>query len=97
MSFFKEIEGGAAILVENGVYKQVPLYSRDGYLYAKTGGGFVRLMADASTTKAKLRLDFMSFDQPLFRDPLGRLCTSEAKGAKPLEPPKAKLLLGGPE
>lgn len=95
MSFFKEIEGEAAILVENGVYKQVPLYSRDGFLYAKIGGGFVRMMADGATTKAKLRLDFMTFDKPLYRDPLGRLCTADVAGAKPLEPAKAQLLLGG--
>lgn len=96
MSFFKEIEGEAAILVENGVYKQVTLYSRDGYLYARTGGGFVRLMADGATTKTKLKLDFMSFEQPLHRDALGRLCTAEVKGSVALEAPKAKLLLGGP-
>lgn len=32
MSFFKQVEGEAAVLVENGVYKQVDLYTRDGYL-----------------------------------------------------------------
>lgn len=95
MSFFQEIEGEAAVLVENGVYKQVPLYSRDGYIYAKIGGGFVRLMADGATTKSKMRLDFMSFDQPLFRDALGRLCTETVSGAKQLEPAKQQLLLGG--
>lgn len=65
MSFFKEVEGEAAVLVIGGVYSQVPLYTRDGYLYAKYGSGFVRLMADGATTKAKLRLDFMSFDGAL--------------------------------
>ena len=53
MSFFKEIEGDAAIVVENGVYRQVPLFERDGYIYAKIGSGFVRIMADGATTKAK--------------------------------------------
>lgn len=95
MSFFQEIEGEAAVLVENGVYRQVPLYTRDGFLYAKTGAGFVRLMADGATTKAKMRLDYMSFEKPLFRDALGRLCTADVKGAKALEPAKAQLLLGG--
>lgn len=61
MSFFKQVEGEAAILVNNGVFSQVDLYSRDGYLYAKHGSGFVRLYADGSTSKAKLRLDFMSY------------------------------------
>lgn len=94
MSFFKEIEGEAAILVENGIYKQVPVYTRDGYLYAKISGGFVRIMADGSTTKAKLRLDFMSWEGRLHRDSLGRLCTGEVPGAKALEPAKVQQLLG---
>lgn len=95
--FFQEVEGEAAILVENGVFKQVPVYTRDGYIFAKVAGGFVRLMADGSTTKHRMRLDFMSWEGPLFRDPLGRLCTSEAAKANPLDPAKAQLLLGGPE
>lgn len=94
MSFFQEIEGEAAVLVENGVYRQVPIYTRDGYLYAKTGGGFVRLMADGATTRAKMRLDFLSFEKPLYRDGMGRLCTVDVKGALALEAPTAQKLLG---
>lgn len=96
MSFFKHVEGEAAILVSGGVYSQVDLYTRDGYLYAKHGSGFVRLMADGSTTKAKLRLDFMSWSGRLFRDGLGRLCTSEREGPKALLPDVTqKALFGG--
>lgn len=95
MSFFKEVEGEAAILVENGIYKQVPVYTRDGFLYAKVGGGFARIMADGSTTKAKLRLDFMSWSGPLFRDAMGRLCSAEVPGAKALDSDRAQKLLGG--
>lgn len=95
MSFFQEVEGEAAILVESGIYKQVPLYTRDGYLYAKVSGGFVRLMADGATTKAKLRLDFMSWDGPLKRDSLGRLCTDAVKDAVALPGDTTQKLLGG--
>lgn len=95
MSFFKEVEGEAAVLVENGIYRQVPLYTRDGYLYAKSSGGFVRLMADGSTSKAKMRLDFMSWEGPLYRDPLGKLCSPDVAKAIPLPTEKAQLLLGG--
>lgn len=85
------------MLVIGGVYSQVPLYTRDGYLYAKYGSGFVRLMADGATTKAKLRLDFMSFDGALYRDALGRLCTDGAKGTlKALDGDAKTMLLGGP-
>ena len=94
MSFFKEVEGEAVILVQNGVYKQVPVYVRDGYLYAKISGGFVRIMADGSTTKAKMRLDFMSWSWPLFKDNMGRLCTSEVTGAKALDSNHTQKLLG---
>lgn len=73
MSFFKQAEGEAAILVERGVYKQCDVYLRDGYIYAKTGGGFVKLMADGSTTKARCRLVELSWSSNLFRDGLGRL------------------------
>lgn len=94
MSFFKQVEGEAAVLVENGTYKQVDVYTRDGYLYAKVGSGFVRIMADGSTTKAKMRLDFMSWTGPLYRDKLGRLCAGDVDGATALEPAKKQLLLG---
>lgn len=96
MGFFQHVEGEAAVVVENGVYKQVDLYTRDGYLYAKTKGGFVRLFADGSTTAVKMRLDHMSWDGALFKDPMGKLCTSDVRGARQLEAPKAWLLLGEP-
>jgi len=96
MSFFKQVEGEAAILVNNGVYTQVDLYTRDGYLFAKHGSGFVRLMADGSTSKAKLRLDFMSWEGGLHRDSLGRLCSPEKTGAKPLDDGRRQALLGAP-
>lgn len=97
MAFFKEVEGEAAILISNGVYRQVPVYTRDGYLYAKHGGGFVRLMADGSTTKDKMRLDYMTWEGELRRDTYGRLCTGEVSGSKSLEPERKTLLLGAPE
>ena len=96
MSFFKQIEGDAAILVENGVYKQVDLYSRDGYLFAKVGSGFVRLMADGSTTKHKLRIDFMSFEGELGSDGLGRLVTKDSPKFRALPTERQTLLLGAP-
>lgn len=94
MSFFKQVEGEAAILVNNGVFSQVDLYSRDGYLFAKHGNGFVRLYADGATSKAKLRLDFMSYGGLLCRDSLGRLCDSRHKDAQPLTGEATQKLLG---
>jgi hypothetical protein len=97
MGFFKQVEGEAAIVVINGVYKQCDLYERDGYIYAKTAGGFVRLMADGSTTRAKMRLDFMTWTGSLCRDSIGRLCSPDVAGSRTLESNKAQLLLGSPE
>lgn len=84
VSFFREVEGEAAIVVHNGVYRQVPVYTRDGYLYAKVGSGFVRLNADGSTTKHQVRLDFLSWTGPLHKDNLGRLCLPEVPKSKRL-------------
>lgn len=94
MSFFKDIEGEGAIVVIAGVHKQVTLATRDGYIFAKVAGGYVRLMEDGSTSKAGMRLDYMTFDGELRRDAFGKLCTSEVSGAKPLDAPKAQKLLG---
>jgi hypothetical protein len=99
MSLFQEIEGAAAVLVENGIFKQVPLYQRDGFIFAKASGGFVKLMVDGSTTKAggRLRIDFMTIDEQLYRDPLGRLCLPSVSGASTLPGDAERKLLGAPE
>lgn len=97
MSFFKQVVGEAAILRENGIFRQVDLYTRDGYLYAKFGSGFVWLAADGSTTKAKVALDHMSWTGQLCHDRYGRLCTNDVPEAIPLEAQRATLLLGVPQ
>ena len=96
MGFFKQVEGEAAVVVSNGVYKQCDVYERNGYLYAKVAGGFVRLMADGSTTNAKTRLETMSWEGPIARDAMGKLCRPSVRGSIELEAPKAQLLLGAP-
>lgn len=95
MGMFKQIEGENAVVVDGGVYKQVDVYARDGGLYAKSGGGFVRLYADGSTSRPKCRLDVLTFNGILYADKFGRLCDASVTGAKMLEPEKAgRLLLG---
>lgn len=93
MGFFKHMEGEAAVVVERGVFKQVDVYERDGVLYAKTGGGFVRLMVDGSTTKAGCRLETISVET-LRRDAVGRLCSIGHPTAKMLDAPRYAALLG---
>lgn len=96
MSFFKPLDEPEqfAIIVEGGVYKQAPLFTRAGHLYAKFGGGFVRLGSDGSTSRPKLRLDALICDLPLCMDRFGRLCDASVTGAVPLPTEKVTLLLG---
>lgn len=95
MSFFKQVEGEAAVIVENGVYKQVDLYTRDGFLYAKASGGFIRLMADGATSKAKCRMVFMSWSGQLYTDGMGKLAAERPTSGRPLLADEATKLLGG--
>jgi hypothetical protein len=40
---FHEIFDGQVILRRRGVYKQAPLFHREGRVYAQSSGGFVRI------------------------------------------------------
>jgi hypothetical protein len=95
MGFFQQVEGVACVLSQNGGFTQNDIYKRDGYLYAKSGNVFIRLNRDGSTTKPKVRLDHMTFDDELYSDAMGRLCTAEVKTAKPLDHKVANQLLLG--
>lgn len=97
MGLFKQIEGESAVLYERGVFKQTDLFSRDGFLYAKAAGGFVRLYADGSTSRAHVKIDTLAFGGVLFRDKLGRLCDASVAGASALAQPEAVKLLGAPD
>lgn len=99
MSYFKEVEpeGQVAIIVQNGVYKQAPLYTRNGYLFAKVGSGFVRLASNGSTSQPTTRIDSLVFDGRLCQDQFGRLCDASVTGSKSLEKNQEQLLIGGPK
>ena len=86
MGLFQKLEGAAAILSIAGVFKQVDLYTWNDGLFASTAGGFVRLMADGSTSKAKVSVKHLSLDHPIAQDTLGKL-TLKLEGTKPLPQP----------
>lgn len=96
MAFFKKVEGEGAVVVERGIFKQVELYTRDGFLYAKAAGGFVKIMADGSTSKlgGNLKLDFMTWNGKLAKSKYGYLCSPEVEGARPLATEAQQKLLG---
>jgi len=37
MGLFQKVEGAAAILSQDGIYRQVNIYTRDHYVYAELG------------------------------------------------------------
>ena len=55
MNFFTVIPEAQGIIHAAGVYSQVALYSRGGKIYAKRGGGFVRLSQGGSTSAPNVR------------------------------------------
>lgn len=93
MSLFKEIEGDVAIVSSAGVYKQVPIFTRNGFLFAAFSGGFVRLKADGSTSKANLKLVHLETELDLHKDRVGRLGTKDIPDAKPLLDGDTKRLM----
>ena len=94
MSGFKIIEGEYVIVSQGGVYKQVAVAVRNGYLFAATSGGYVRLYSNGGTSKDKLRFDEMSWEGVLYADKLGKLTDGTPPNSAPLDKPTAQKLLG---
>lgn len=95
MSFFQQAEGEAAIISSNGVFKQVDVYTWNGFLFAKDGAGFIRLTADRSTSKPKTRLQMLTWQSgELLQNAVGHLCTKGVSGAKPIPQDTARQLTG---
>lgn len=97
MSSFKHIEGDYVVVVVGGVFKQVDLAERNGFLFAKTAGGYVQLRADGGTSKPGTRFVELSYEEPLWRSALGKLCVADTPGAKAMEREEAVKLLSAPE
>ncbi len=55
MNFFTVIPEGQAIVHARGVYRQVPIYERGGHVYARFGGGMVRLNMGGATSAPNVR------------------------------------------
>ena len=92
---FKPLEGDSAVMYQGGVFKPVDLATRNGYLFAKISGGYVRLYADGSTSKDGVKIDSLSTELPLFRDKLGRLGDASLTGAVGLDAPNLLALTRG--
>lgn len=55
MHYFTAVPEAQAIVHARGVYRQVPLFEREGRLYAKQGTGFVRLFQGGATSAPAVR------------------------------------------
>ena len=94
MAGFTKLEGEFAVTVQNGVYKQVDVYERNGYLFVSHGSGYIQLTHTGSTTAPKVRLDELNMETPIAMSKLGRLCVKGHAGVpdqKALESDKTWL------
>lgn len=84
MSAFKELPGDTALLVSGGVYRQAPLFERNGVLFAKWGAGFIRLTVTGATSAPAVQMHELVYDGPLFQDQFGRLAIEGGDARKAL-------------
>jgi hypothetical protein len=80
---FKRLEGDTALVRQGGVYKVCDLYEMGGALYARFGGGYIRLRENGTTSKDGVQIEHMEIDVPLFADKFGRLTVTERDDYKP--------------
>jgi|2_EtaG_2_1085320.scaffolds.fasta_scaffold73754_2 hypothetical protein len=77
MDLFHIIDDVQVITRSRGVFRQVALYRRGNTLFAKHGGGYVKLMSKGGTSAPKvswvnieesplIKKDFNSFEPPVF-------------------------------
>ena len=69
---FHEVTGAVAVLRRRGLFTQVPVYQRDGALYAGHGKGFVRLYVEG-TSIPDLMVEELIIDQAIEGDTMRRL------------------------
>ena len=70
---FKKTEDAFAILFSKGVYRQAPLYTKGGELFAKYGSGFIRLYDKGTTSVPSVTHTDLIHAGKLVVGPIGRL------------------------
>lgn len=48
--YFEPIKGGTCVIYHRGTYRVAALFTRETFVYAKSGSGFVRLLQNSSRT-----------------------------------------------
>lgn len=67
VNLFKEVVDRYAIVLQRGVYYQVPIYTLGTRMFVKHGGGFVRLAPSGATSKPNmtwLQIEGEYYDDP---------------------------------
>ena len=82
---FKQLTGETADVRKGGIYRTCDLYEWRGVLFAKFGGGFVRLHADGRASVDGLFLEQLAYEGPLFKDRFGRLTVEPGEGYTALQ------------
>lgn len=54
---FKKIDSFVAVTRSKGVYRQVDVYARGGFMYIAHRGGFLRVFGDGKTTRPDVLVD----------------------------------------
>lgn len=63
MLTFEPVEDSNVLLIQNGVYKESKLYTRDGRMFVKHGAGFAKINPNNSTSVSKLFVKEIHSDQ----------------------------------
>lgn len=85
MFLFQQIEDAKAIVKIKGLYKQVDVYHRQGYLYVRYTGGYAALIRDVvtqiGTTVPNLRVDALympdNMEDKVWTTNSSRLCLGQ--------------------
>jgi hypothetical protein len=81
---FTKLEGDSAIVRKGGVFKPCDLYEWRGHLFAKFGGGFVRLQADGKASVEGVMLEQLTYEgyEALQSNPDGTIVPLKLEGPK---------------
>ncbi len=85
-------EENFVVLHGKGAYKQVPMATLNGGLYAKVGASYHRLYSDKSTSNPSLSIVFIESDKRLYNCPYRRLAVEPGSGRVPLTALEEKAL-----
>jgi hypothetical protein len=76
--FFTIVNEASVVLISGGVYRQSDVYVRGRHIYAKHGGGYIRISGyDSSTSAPKVKYEDLELPFTPVKDSLFRLLVPE--------------------